>query len=97
MLDAIGRTDPECAPVLARLDRTFVSRIWNDKKITAHHGIIPTRNAFQLSALTETERNVYMLIRRNYLAQFLPCMSPISHGCSSTLAGSCSVPPGERR
>ncbi|HGL6669405.1 TPA: DNA topoisomerase III [Klebsiella quasipneumoniae] len=72
VLDAIGRTDPECAPVLARLDRTFVSRIWNDKKITAHHGIIPTRNAFQLSALTETERNVYMLIRRNYLAQFLP-------------------------
>jgi len=72
VLDAISRTDPECAPVLERLDRTFVSRIWNDKKITAHHGIIPTRNAFQLSALTETERNVYMLIRRNYLAQFLP-------------------------
>ncbi|MFP1767848.1 DNA topoisomerase III [Lonsdalea quercina] len=72
VLDAIGRTDPECVSVLSRLDRTFVSRIWNDKKITAHHGIIPTRNVFQLSALTEIERNVYMLIRRNYLAQFLP-------------------------
>lgn len=71
VLDAIARTDPECAPVLARLDRAFVSRIWNDKKITAHHGIIPTRNVFQLSALTEAERNVYLLIRRNYLAQFL--------------------------
>lgn len=72
VLDAIDRTDPECAPVLAGLDREFVSRIWNDKKITAHHGIIPTRNAFQLSALSEAERNVYLLIRRNYLAQFLP-------------------------
>ncbi|RAT10776.1 MULTISPECIES: DNA topoisomerase III [Lonsdalea] len=72
VLDAVGRTDPECAPVLSRLERAFVSRIWNDKKITAHHGIIPTRNVFQLSALTETERNVYMLIRRNYLAQFMP-------------------------
>jgi DNA topoisomerase-3 len=83
--------------VLARLDRTFVSRIWNDKKITAHHGIIPTRNAFQFSALTETERNVYMLIRRNYLAQFLPLHESDLHGCSSTLAGNCSAQQEERR
>lgn len=72
LLDAIGRTDPECLPLLSQLDASLVSRIWNDKKITAHHGIIPTRNAFQLSVLSETERRVYMLIRRNYLAQFLP-------------------------
>ncbi|CCG85946.1 DNA topoisomerase III [Erwinia piriflorinigrans] len=72
LLDAIGRTDPACLPLLSQLDASLVSRIWNDKKITAHHGIIPTRNAFQLSALSETERQVYMLIRRNYLAQFLP-------------------------
>ncbi|UDJ86361.1 DNA topoisomerase III [Erwinia amylovora] len=72
LLDAIGRTDPACLPLLSQLDTSLVSRIWNDKKITAHHGIIPTRNAFQLSALSETERQVYMLIRRNYLAQFLP-------------------------
>ena len=72
VLDAIGRTDPECVPLLTRLDRAFISRIWNDNKITAHHGIIPTRTAFQLSALTDPERNVYLLIRRNYLAQFLP-------------------------
>ncbi|QLH61900.1 DNA topoisomerase III [Serratia symbiotica] len=71
VLDAIGRTDPECAPLLSQLDKTMVSRIWNDKKITAHHGIIPTRNAFQLSALNEVECRVYTLIRRNYLAQFL--------------------------
>ncbi|MET5489521.1 DNA topoisomerase III [Klebsiella variicola] len=72
VLDAIGRTDPECVPLLTRIDRAFISRIWNDKKIKAHYGIIPTRTAFQLSALTDPERNVYLLIRRNYLAQFLP-------------------------
>lgn len=72
VLDAIGRIDPECVPLLSRLDKHFVSRIWDDKKITAHHGIIPTRNAFQFTALSEAERRVYMLIRRNYLAQFLP-------------------------
>ncbi len=60
VLDAIGRTDPEYAPLLFQFDKTMVSRIWNDKKITAHHGIIPTRNAFQLSALNEVEcRGVY--------------------------------------
>lgn len=72
VLSAISRSDPECASLLSGLNTSFVSRIWDDKKITAHHGIIPTRNAFQLSALSDAERRVYMLIRRNYLAQFLP-------------------------
>ncbi len=72
ILSAIQRSDPECTSLLSGLNASFVSRIWNDKKITAHHGIIPTRNAFQMSALSEAERRVYMLIRRNYLAQFLP-------------------------
>lgn len=72
VLDAIRRNDPEIAPVLSQLNPAFVSPVWNDKKITAHHGIIPTRNTFQLSALNEAERRVYGLIRRNYLAQFLP-------------------------
>lgn len=72
ILSAIQRSDPECTSLLSGLNASFVSRIWNDKKITAHHGIIPTQNAFQMSALSEAERRVYMLIRRNYLAQFLP-------------------------
>ncbi|EPS4527419.1 DNA topoisomerase III [Citrobacter koseri] len=72
ILSAIQRSDPECTSLLSGLNVSFVSRIWNDKKITAHHGIIPTRNAFQMSALSEAERRVYMLIRCNYLAQFLP-------------------------
>ncbi|MDK7605009.1 DNA topoisomerase III [Enterobacter hormaechei] len=72
VLSAIGLSDPECSSLLSGLNTSFVSRIWNDKKITAHHGIIPTRNAFKFSALSEAERRVYTLIRRNYLAQFLP-------------------------
>ncbi|KDE34232.1 DNA topoisomerase III [Kosakonia radicincitans UMEnt01/12] len=72
VLDAIRRNDPEIAPVLSRLNPAFVSSVWNDKKITAHHGIIPTRNTFQISALNENERRLYGLIRRSYLAQFLP-------------------------
>lgn len=72
VLSAIAKSDPSVAPVLAQLDRGFVSRIWNDKKITAHHAIIPTRQTFDLSRLSADELKVYQLIRQHYFAQFLP-------------------------
>ncbi|ECK3229566.1 DNA topoisomerase III [Salmonella enterica] len=76
VLAALMQTDPSLKshPALAQLDTSLVSRIWNDKKITAHHGIIPTKQAGDLSRLSSDERNVYQLIRQHYLAQFLPLM-----------------------
>lgn len=53
------------------IDPSIQSRCWNDKKITAHHAIIPTAAAFNASKLSQAERQIYGLIRRNYLAQFL--------------------------
>ncbi|OSM94920.1 DNA topoisomerase III [Lonsdalea populi] len=72
VFDAIMRTDPTLSATVAKLDTGFVSRIWNDKKITAHHGIIPTKQPFDLSKLSADELRVYQLIRQHYLAQFLP-------------------------
>ncbi|TNL03229.1 DNA topoisomerase III [Kosakonia cowanii] len=72
VLAALAKADPTVAPLIDRLQPDFGSRIWNDKKITAHHGIIPTRQAPDLSKMSETERNVYQLIRLHYLMQFLP-------------------------
>ncbi|QPT13487.1 DNA topoisomerase III [Serratia rubidaea] len=72
VLNAITQTEPAQSAVIASLDTGFVSRIWNDKKITAHHGIIPTKQAFDLSKLSADELKVYQLIRQHYLAQFLP-------------------------
>ncbi|HDC4526686.1 TPA: DNA topoisomerase III [Enterobacter cloacae] len=72
VLTAVAKSDPSVAPVLTRLDRGFVSRVWNDQKITAHHAIIPTRQAFDLSRLSADELKVYQLIRQHYFAQFLP-------------------------
>ncbi|HDD2120795.1 TPA: DNA topoisomerase III [Salmonella enterica] len=76
VLAALMQSDPSLKshPALAQLDISLVSRIWNDKKITAHHGIIPTKQAGNLSRLSTDERNVYHLIRQHYLAQFLPQM-----------------------
>jgi DNA topoisomerase-3 len=45
------------------------SKAWNDKKVDAHHAIIPTKK--NSSHLTENDAKVYALICRNYLAQFL--------------------------
>jgi len=72
VLDALLATDPGLRPLIGQLDRNQRSRAWNDGKVTAHHGIIPTLEPANLSAMNEKERAVYRLIRAHYLAQFLP-------------------------
>nr|WP_252893797.1 DNA topoisomerase [Veillonella denticariosi] len=51
-------------------DCNIRSRAWNEKKITAHHAIIPTTVACNVTTLSEEERNIYFLISQAYLAQF---------------------------
>ncbi|WP_318419580.1 DNA topoisomerase III [Photobacterium leiognathi] len=46
------------------------SACWNDKKITAHHAIIPLPVTPDLTAMTEKERHLYQAIVQRYLAQF---------------------------
>jgi len=47
------------------------NRCWDDKKVDAHHAIIPTARGSAVR-LTENEQNVYTLIARQYLMQFCP-------------------------
>ena len=72
VLTALVATDPSLRPLIATLDLTQCSRAWNDGKITAHHGIIPTLEPANLAAMSDKEQAVYRLIRAHYLAQFLP-------------------------
>ncbi|WP_207238101.1 MULTISPECIES: DNA topoisomerase III, partial [unclassified Pseudomonas] len=72
VLAAVLATDPSLRPLLDQLDRTQRSRAWNDGKVSAHHGIIPTLEPANLSAMSDNELAVYKLIRAHYLAQFLP-------------------------
>ncbi|WP_296258008.1 MULTISPECIES: DNA topoisomerase III [unclassified Pseudomonas] len=72
VLHALAVSHPAISQRLQHLDPTRRSRAWNDQKITAHHGIIPTAKVIDLSQLSERERAVYALIRARYLAQFLP-------------------------
>ena len=72
VLKALLTTDPALQSAFGRLDRSLRSRAWNDAKVTAHHGIIPTTEPANLARMSEPERQVYELIRSHYLAQFLP-------------------------
>ena len=46
-----------------------LKKAWNDKKVTAHHAIIPTPRAGAAS-MNEAERAIYALVASRYVAQF---------------------------
>lgn len=71
ILANLGKShDGELAEWSEKADATIKSRAWNDKKITAHHAIIPTEVPCKLNTLPEVERNLYFLIAQAYIAQF---------------------------
>lgn len=71
VISAILGSDVALASIKNHLNLTQISRAWNDKKITAHHAIIPTMKTVDISKMNDKELKVYDLIRRHYLAQFL--------------------------
>ena len=72
VLQSLVSMDANLQKLMPHLNLSQKSRAWNDKKITAHHGIIPTVSKGNLAKLSPNEFKVYDLIRRRYLAQFLP-------------------------
>ena len=51
-------------------DPALRSRAWNDKKVTAHHAIIPTGEIPR--QLSGTEEKIYNMIAERYVMQFYP-------------------------
>ncbi|MGX2956090.1 DNA topoisomerase III [Ursidibacter arcticus] len=72
VVSSMIKANPSWQKIASHLNLLQKSRAWNDKKITAHHGIIPTMGNVNLNAMNEDELKVYDLICRRYLAQFLP-------------------------
>jgi len=72
VLAAIATNIPALVTAASRADRSLRSRAWNDKKITAHHAIIPTTVASSGRELSPAEKDVYELVARGYVAQFYP-------------------------
>ncbi|UTV26883.1 DNA topoisomerase III [Photobacterium atrarenae] len=69
---AIANTAPKMADAVAGADTSLKSKAWNDKKVDAHHAIIPTPKTLNSAALSSREQDIYQLIARQYLMQFYP-------------------------
>jgi len=61
-----------CSEQAKNADSAIKSKAWNDKNITAHHAIIPTEKSPKNISLNSFEKNIYLLIVRQYLVQFYP-------------------------
>lgn len=72
ILSAISDATLPCSDQAKNANTTLISNAWNDNKITAHHAIIPTEKSSNNITLNSFEKNIYLLIVRQYLAQFYP-------------------------
>jgi DNA topoisomerase-3 len=72
VLDAIKNNCSALSSAVSKADTSLVSKAWNDKKVEAHHAIIPTARRMDASKLTKAERDIYALAARQYLIQFYP-------------------------
>lgn len=70
VLRAMALSDPESQGMVSGADISIRSRAFNDKKLSAHHGIIPTAASINVSAMSADEYKVYCEIRRHYVSQF---------------------------
>jgi DNA topoisomerase-3 len=71
VLAAVAKHLPLLGPAVAAADAARRSKAWNDKKVTAHHAIVPTAGPADPSQeLTPAERSLYELVARRYVAQF---------------------------
>jgi DNA topoisomerase-3 len=84
---AIAGIEPGLADVAGAADLSLHSRAFNDAKVTAHHALIPTPRSTTAGALSKSERDVYDLIARRYLAQFFPAFEYFQLDAEITVGG----------
>lgn len=72
VLDAIKNNHNGLGKKVDAADRKIKTAAWNDKKVSAHHAIIPTTRKMDLQRLSSQEQQIYLLIARQYIAQFYP-------------------------
>jgi DNA topoisomerase-3 len=69
---AMSNISAKLADMLKKADLTKKSRAWNNKKVSAHHAIIPTAKNRPTGTLSNDEEKMYEIIARQYIAQFYP-------------------------
>lgn len=87
VLDAIKNNSSSLSSAVSSADTSLVSKTWNDKKVEAHHAIIPTARRMDTSQLTKAERDIYELAARQYLIQFYPAHESQDSQIELSIAG----------
>lgn len=85
--EAIASTATKLQSAIKNADLEQISKAWNDKKIQAHHAIIPTAKKIQSNRLSQHEKNIYELLARQYLIQFYPAFQYQQRRIEITIAG----------
>lgn len=72
VLAAVAKTFLATSRAVEKANPNLKSPVFNDKKVTAHHGIVPVAHTVDWSQLTDREQKLYRLIAKRYIAQFFP-------------------------
>ena len=70
ILEAIKSNIDTFSTAIDGTDSSIKSLAWNDKNLTAHHGIMPTTQKVNINDLSKDELNIYQLICKSFIAQF---------------------------
>ena len=72
--DFVGRNREytKAASYVTRLEKLPLGRVINDKKVTDHHAIIPTKSEHDLGKMGDDELKIYDLVAKRFLSVFHP-------------------------
>jgi DNA topoisomerase-3 len=84
---AIKSISSKLATMLIPADLKLKSRVWNDKKVSAHHAIIPTSKGKPTGVLSSDEERIYELVARQYITQFYPDFEYTDKQIDTEIAG----------
>jgi len=91
VMAAIAHNSNELKNVVNGANSQLKSKAWNDSKVDAHHAIIPTEKRLDVSKLNNSERNIYQLVARQYVAQFYPPFEYRDSEIQLHIAGGCFI------
>lgn len=72
VLAAVASNMPSMAGALKSANLSLQTAAWDDKKVKAHHGIVPTAKKANFASLNQNEQRIYEMIVMAYVAQFHP-------------------------
>ena len=72
--DLVGRNREysKAASYVTRLEKLPLGRVVNDKKVSDHHAIIPTKSEHDLGKMGDDELKIYDLVAKRFLSVFHP-------------------------